>query len=131
MKKLFLLLLVLSLLVASPVLGGHSLPKSGDYLKYCLETIKTYEGKSADKSAAGVCLGFVEGTIGMHVVLTASSQAIPLYCLEEHNITSFEATKIWVEYLENNPQNLDKLSIITFVLAIRGAFPCSESKTGE
>ena len=131
MKKLQLLLLVLSLLVASPSLGGHPLSTSGDYLKYCQESIKVYEGKSADKSAAGSCLGFVEGAIGMHAALNASGKATPFYCMAEHGISSFDAISIWNEYLENNPRNLDKSPIITFILAIRKVFPCSESQTDK
>ena len=125
MKKL-LLLIVLSLLIASPSLGGAPLPTSGDYLKYCQESMKVYEGEVADKSAAGVCLGFVEGAIGMHVALYASGQSTPFYCMTDHGISSFDAIAIWIKYLEKNSQKLNKSPIISFILAIRETFPCSE-----
>jgi len=129
MKKLSLLLLVLSFLVASPVLAEHAISTSGDYLIYCQESIKAYEGKSADVSAASFCLGFVEAAIGMHFVLTASQHAVPYYCMPENEVSSFEASLIWYKYLTNHPQKLTNAPIITFVLAMSEAFPCTESKT--
>ena len=131
MKKQFLLFLTLSLLVASPVLAGHAIPTSGDYLAYCQESIKVYEGKSADKSKADVCLGFVEGAISMHFVLTATDRATPYYCMSEYGIDSLDSIPIWIEYLENNPQKLKNAPIITFLLAISEVCPCTEHKTGK
>jgi hypothetical protein len=127
MKKLFMLLLVLSLLVASPVLGGHALPTSGDYLKYCQESIKVYEDKHADKLAAAECLGFVEGAIGMHAALNAFGQSTPFYCMPEHGVDSFDATTTWVKYLEKNPQKLDKQPVLSFLLAMKEAFRCPQN----
>jgi hypothetical protein len=128
MKKLFLIFLVLSLLVASPVLGGQAIPTSADYLKYCQETIKAYEGGAADKSSAGSCLGYVEGALGMHAAFSASGQGKPFYCMPEQGISSFDAVSIWVEYLENNPQKLSNAPVITFILSLNRLYPCVNSK---
>jgi hypothetical protein len=131
MKKQFLLLIILSLFIASPVLGGYATPTSGDYLKYCQESIKVYEGKSVDISTANSCIGFVEGALGMHEAFKFLGQGNPFYCIPEHSISSFDIIPIWVEYLENNPQILDKSPLITFILSMSKTFPCTEPKTGE
>jgi hypothetical protein len=131
LKKQIILLLIVSILVASPLQGGHAIPTSGDYLLYCQQNIKLYESKRADESTASVCLGFVEGAIGMHAAFTASDQAIPSLCLPEHGIGSFDAISIWHNYLENNQDLLEKAPITTFISALSETYPCPESKTGE
>jgi len=126
MKIFPLILLALSLLVSSPVLGGQAIPTSADYLKYCQETIKIYGGGTGDKASAGSCLGYVEGVLGMHAAFSASDQGKPFYCMPEEGISSFDAISIWVQYLENNPQKLNNAPVITFILAIIGYFPCTK-----
>ena len=76
-------------------------------------------------------LGYVEAAIGMHFVLTASDRATPFYCMPEHGIASYNAISIWTKYLENNPQKLKNAPVITFILAISEAFPCTEPRTEE
>ena len=125
MKKLTLFLIAISLIVVSPALGGHAIPTSGDYLKYCQESIKVLEGSPADKSAASSCIGYVEASIGMHEVFNASGQGNPFYCIPENGLSTFDAISIWIKYLENNPQKLNNSPAITFILAISEAYLCS------
>jgi len=118
------LFLVVLLFAASPAWGGNAISVSGDYLAYCQESIKIYGGKSADKSASSSCLGFVEGSIGMHAVFDTSGQGTPFYCVSESGISISGAIAIWVDFLENNPEKLGNSPAITFILAMREAYPC-------
>jgi len=87
--------------------------------------MKVYEGETADRSAASTCLGFVEGTIGMHAVFATSGKGTPFYCIPEDGISGFGAIAIWVDYLENHPEKLDNTPVITFILAMGESYPCS------
>ena len=131
MIRLTLIMIAVSWAVASSALADHTLPTSGDYQAYCQESIKVYDGKPADQSAAGICLGFVEGAMEMHAALNASDGATPFYCMSEHGISGFDAILTWNKYLKNHQDELGKSPIITFVLAIREAFPCPETQPAQ
>jgi hypothetical protein len=131
MKKYLLILASSIVLGVSPVYADHAIPTSGDYLAYCQESVKVYEGTPADKLQAGSCLGFAEGALSMHEAYKSSDQGNPFYCVSESGISSFDAISVWIRFLENNPGKLDNAPIVTFVLSMGETYPCDQSPPVE
>lgn len=125
MRKLCMLLSFLSLFAVQDAYGGNDF-SSGDYLRYCQESIKLHDGKPANKLTAGVCLGYVEGSIGMHYAHTVTDKTNLFYCMPEPSVSTIEIIHIWTEYLKKNPSKNQSKPIVTFVSAMSEAFPCKK-----
>lgn len=124
-KHTFLLIIVLVLLSSTTVIAKGL--TSADYLKYCSETVKLYNRVTADKFEAGVCLGFVDGSVSLHHVDIVTDKTNLLYCMPEANISTINIITLWIKYLEKHPKMLEKEPIATFSSAMAEAFPCDKA----
>ena len=127
MKKQTLLLLAISLFIASPVMAMH-FTQSALYLDVCKELRKAMETeKDFDAEKAPVCMGFITGASKMHDDLAYSNKDVDnfakFYCLPD-GANNQQVVSAWIKYLEDNPQELNLEPIITFKKAMKEAFPC-------
>ena len=130
MKKLALLLIISSLFVASPVLGVHN---SAGWLSECKEGVKFLNNEPCDLAKVNHCMGFIIGADQMLSKVSAANQDIEinqLYC-RPFDLVTAQTIRIWVEYLENNPQELNLSPIETFSSAMTEAFPCPEPQPSK
>ena len=124
MKKLTLLLVVISLFVAFPAMAmdGKTL------LDSCTDGIKMLENdKTADEFNAGACKGFILGSIQVHSIYTDVFKARPYYCVPE-NVTIPQLVRITSKHLKNHPEFLHMGAALSVHNAMVETFPCSQSQ---
>jgi len=134
MKKLVLLLVAVSLFMASPIMAMH-FTQSALYLNVCKELQKAMETeKDYDSEKAPVCMGFVTGATKMHDDLAYLNKDVDnfakFYCLPD-GANYEQIVSAWVKYLEDNPRELNLEPIITFNKAMKESFPCTESQPSK
>ena len=126
MKKLVLLLVVVSLFIASPVLAANGKKLLND----CNNVIKYQQNKS-DKTVsvlgAGLCYGYIGSTIDTHASLTEFFNRDKLFC-SPADLKSGDAARIVVNYLKKYPQKSNELAYDLVLEALIEAFPCLQSK---
>jgi hypothetical protein len=120
MKKLIMLIATVSLFVASPVMAidGNVL------LESCTDGIKMLENdKSADEFNAGVCKGFILGSLQVHSLYTDVYKVKGFYCVPE-NASIGQLVRITSKYLKTHPENLHLGAAVSVHNAMIVAFPC-------
>ena len=128
MKKLTVLLVAVSLFMASPVKADFT--KSLYYLNACNELKKLMDGEeSLDTAQAHACIGFVTGATRMRTITAYLNKNdgnfTDTYCAEDGGSTQ-QVVLIWHKFLEDNPQDLHVEPILTFIKAMQEAFPCPQ-----
>ncbi len=94
--------------IAMKVLGGN--PIMGDQFKA--------------GAASGMCLGLVQGVVGMGYLW--QDTGAHYYCLPEEEFSTKQAVRVILKYLEDNPAELHRRALVLLVRAFMDAFPCEE-----
>jgi len=128
MKKFTLLLVVLSLFVASPVMAQKQVEL--ETTKYLYDTCKNAGVKGANAYNAIFCRTFINGAMNAHVHLTSTYQLPRQYCLPMADVES-KIAGIFTKYVEEHPQYLNKPAIFNLYYALHGAFPCLETEPSK
>jgi len=97
-------------------------------LQECSEILHFAETGYLDETSTGApfCMGMVNGMMVMNAIYSAQSGNTPLFCPPETTITNAEGARIVVQYLEANPQQLDKDPGSLMYFAFRDAYPCPQ-----
>jgi hypothetical protein len=123
MKKLALLLVVASLLVASPVMAGPFM-NGNDLQKYCSIMDQPSDSHSMiDAQHMGICFGFIEAFNDFHSSLLTLDDFVPLFCIPEKATVS-QLIQVVSKYLKENPEKLHLDASYLIIHALREAFPC-------
>jgi len=128
MKKLTLLLVVLSLLVASPVMAQKQVePVTTQYLyNSCMDV--AYKDDTLTTST--YCRAFIQGAVNADKHLTSYYNFPKRYCLPAANVEK-EIAGIFIKVAEENPIFFKKPAISTLYYALQNAFPCTESQLSK
>ena len=126
MKKMALLLVAVSLFVASPVMatdGKTLLQKCREYTRFLGDRYNpTIEFADIYK-----CLGLVEGTTNTHDILTINSGKQGMYCQPSTSQVELEKnTSIVLKYLKEHPEELHLSASYLILKALKETFPCSK-----
>ena len=107
-----------SYLAPDPQTGPASGPSSIDLMKQC------FAGTDGITITNAPCVGYMAGYLGAVRISASISQGFPI-CLPENGITNEAVVSQVSDYLETNPDALDKSarSVVFFVLAT--AYPCT------
>jgi len=107
-----------SYLAPDPQIGPASGPSSIDLMKQC------FAGTDGVTITNAPCVGYMAGYLGAVRISASISQGFPI-CLPESGVTNEVVVSQVSDYLEANPDALDKSarSVVFFVLA--NAYPCS------
>ena len=124
MKKLILLLFVVSLFMVSPVMAGNykAYVSGRDLIERC----DTENIGANTKFIFPNCMGYIAATIDTHESLVRSGESKPLYCKPaRHDLT--EMHKYVCKYLNDNPELLLKNASELILQALTELFPCTGS----
>jgi hypothetical protein len=91
------------------------------------------EGKQpVEMPSAGLlsCSRYIDGIIDMQAVMIGLGGDSPLFCLPKAGVPIDQAMKIFVEWVNEHPEDLHKAARITVVLALNAAYPCPWPKGG-
>lgn len=107
-----------SYLAPDPQTGPASGPSSIDLMKQC------FAGTDGITITNAPCVGYMAGYLGAVRISSSISEGFPI-CLPESGVTNEAVVSQVSEYLEDNPDALDKSarSVVFFVLA--SAYPCT------
>lgn len=104
-----------------------------ELLGQCQDLLRVYDGSSAkDLSAAGQCLGKLDGTIaGLEVArgfyMDDVKQPLrPIICWPKYVVTKDQSLRIVVKYLKEHPENLHLGDSTLITVALIYAFPCGK-----
>ena len=125
MKKLTLLVIVVSLFISSPVIAENykAYVTGRDLIERCdTENIGTMT-----KFIFPNCMGYIAATIDTHENLVRAGGSKPLFCKPaNHDLT--EMHKIVCKYLNENPELLHNNASELVLKALAELFPCEESQ---
>lgn len=122
MEKLSILILLVSLFVATPEIS-FGIEDGNQLLDECSHALKGPESYGLNFIAASRCFGYLEGITSTSFLYQRRGTET-LFCLPENSIQNIEATKIVVKYLENHPEQLHKHKLILAIDAFTQAYPC-------
>jgi hypothetical protein len=117
-KTLFIGLIVFCF-IANP---AFAMPERGDDLLWGLTAQGADEIKAVSSQA--VCFGYVSGMIDSYKILSAVNPSIRFICLPRQGISTDQATRIIVKWLQEHPERLHETPRILVFDALRSAFPC-------
>jgi hypothetical protein len=121
MKKLLLLFVAISLVIASPVMAVNykAFVNGRDLIERC-----DTENGATNKFVLPNCLGYIAGVIDLHESLLRTETVKPIFCKpERHDLT--EMHKIVCIFLKENPDSLLESASDLVIQALTELFPCS------
>src|SRR5690606_6220435 len=99
-------------------------------LKDCEAAIK-YESRTQDLTGTemqtGICIGFIQAILNTQIKAHAF---LPYYwqaCFPSSGISTMQAIRITVKYLQDNPQLLDITASSLVMASMSSAYPCRDS----
>ena len=122
MKKLALLLVVVSLFVASPVMAENykAYVTGRDLIERC--------GTENDPTKMGTlpnCIGYIAAVIDLHESFVRADATKPIFCKPyRHDLT--EMHKVVCKFLKENPNLLINSASDLVIQAMTELFPCSK-----
>ncbi|MBW2467630.1 MAG: hypothetical protein JRF02_10050 [Deltaproteobacteria bacterium] len=128
MKKTALLIAVLSMFIDSPVMAEKQVEVTSTYELYgsCIDVI--YEDETLTTSA--YCKGFIQGAVNAHKYFTTYHNVPEKYCLPQA-ITEKELIKIFIKYVDEHRQVIEKPATSTLYYILDQEFPCPQSKSSK
>lgn len=70
----------------------------------------------------GLCMGFVLGAT-QFLSFWEHEGLPPIVCLPDA-VTNGQAIKIWMKFLKDHPEDLHRAALLTYLAALKIAFPC-------
>jgi len=134
MKRLSVLLVVLFVLA-----GSHASAKSSNYVftgqdiyESCRHALAGLDKTGEyDDHRFGVCAGYIAGIVDFHTVATTvESLPFDMFCLPK-NITTAQVIRAVTQFLAGNPGKHSDLAAYLVILALREAYPCRETTSGQ
>ncbi|MCJ1886089.1 hypothetical protein LNN38_14640 [Pseudomonas sp. LA21] len=113
--------IISSALYATTVFG--SAVDGNHLLSVCHDYVAAMDGKGKLNSPfdRGYCAGMIHGTLDMAASTSDSTFRV---CLPPSSVTTSQATRVVVKYLESNPEQLHLRDTELVIMAFQNAFPC-------
>jgi hypothetical protein len=70
------------------------------------------------------CSRYIDGILDMQSVMIGLGGAFPLFCLPKSGVSVDDATKIFIKWANEHPDELHKPARVSVVVALNAAFPC-------
>jgi len=131
MKNISALLLAVTIFVAIPSTSFGEMYDGNILLEDCKQFLKYMDNKkdpSVVMSSIGYCLGYMQGHIDFQQHLEKNPAFNIEHCFPSDTSVS-QLAKITVNYLENNPNKLNKPAIEITLAAFTEYFPCTKPLT--
>ncbi|MCH8837634.1 MAG: hypothetical protein IIA60_07505 [Candidatus Marinimicrobia bacterium] len=96
-----------------------------EYLSRCNNVIRSMDDKSdtVDHGKIMSCLGFVQAFTQATIIFTNMGYELPV-CLPTDGIVNSQAVRIFVGFMEDNPELLHLEEMFLLIAAFMTAFPC-------
>ena len=98
------------------------------FLKTCAAAIKQASNDpslTAEEAFVGIsCISYVSGFVDGLALAVGSDKSKRLICLPEQNIPNEQKIRIFVKYLNANPEKLHESGRMSLLIALARAFPC-------
>jgi hypothetical protein len=134
MKRVSALLFAIIMLVGSQVQAKSSnyVFTGKDMYESCTHALTGLDRTGEyDDHRFGVCAGYIAGVVDFHTVATTvESLPADMFCLPQ-NITTAQVIRDVTQYLEDNPGKHHDLAAYLVILALRNAYPCQETTSGQ
>lgn len=124
------ILFLVAFLAATPFVHAAATTRDGNgLLTRCEAAIRLAEHpKDGDAESGAYCLGYVNGILAMAtdttVTLVNSDHRTSLPCAPAEGLTTGQAVRVVLKYLNSHPETLHKPAKSLVVFALREAFPC-------
>ena|GEM_PF-1066994 len=100
---------------------------SGDQLLFMLK------GESSTKYQTNVnryrAMGYIQGLLDSYTVFSTRDPSLNIYCMPLKGVSSSQARKVIVKWLEEHPQRLNEQARILVFHALLEAYPCITNKS--
>ena len=128
MKKLTLLLIAVSLFVASPVMAEEQVEPGTTYYLYgaCMDVV--HQDDTLTTSA--YCRAFIQGAVNTHKYYTSYYNFPSQYCMPM-TISGRNIIGIFIKFVGKNPNFMEKPAISSLHHALQEAFPCTEPQPSQ
>jgi len=115
--KIFAFITVVAISVSGPANAGYISYETGNSLLKNCESESNYE--------LGICLGFVIGVAEAANNIVGLYQITPTYCISTE-VTQGQLRKVFINYANDNPQDLHYGASDLILNAFAKAFPCGQ-----
>ena len=135
MKKLILLIITLSLFIATPVMAepeSHYSSVLGSELQIMCEEASRYYGGyiSADEVLTKECYKYISGVVDSHTAFHIKKGFAPLYCMP-NNAQLGQLAEMIYNYINEHPDSLNISAAQIIHDALGEAFPCQGIKPSK
>jgi hypothetical protein len=126
MKKISLLVFLMSFFLSSPASADDSYTDGNKILSACNELSKVLDSQlELDSFEAGRCWGYISASTDVYKVVKYGSSRI--VCIPEETEISV-LVRIVVEYLNDNPKDLNLPAFALITNALSKKFPCPQTQ---
>ena len=126
MKKLTLLLVAVSLFVASPVMAEEQVEPETTF--FLLGTCMDVVHQDDTLTSSVYCTAFIQGAINTHKYYTSYYNFPSQYCLPMA-ISERDIIGIFVKFVREHPDFIEKPAITTLHHSLKNTFPCTEPES--
>ena len=126
MKKLTLLLVAVSLFVASPVMAEEQVEPETTF--FLLGTCMDIVHQDETLTTSVYCTAFIQGAINTHKYYTSYYNFPSQYCLPMA-ISERDIIGIFVKFVREHPDFIEKPAITTLHHSLKNTFPCTEPES--
>ena len=70
------------------------------------------------------CAGYIDGILDMHSMMVGFVKAPPMFCLPQTGISVDQAMRVFMQWVERNPDKMHLGARGSVVIALGTAFPC-------
>jgi hypothetical protein len=127
MKKLTLLLVAVSLFVASPAMAEEQraeLETTYYLFGACMDAV--YQDDTLTTSA--YCRAFIKGTVNTHKYYTSYYNFPKQYCLPKA-LSERKIVGIFIKFVQVHPEFMENSALATLHHALKNAFTCTEPES--
>lgn len=75
-----------------------------------------------------LCAGYIDGMLEMHSVAVGLAGAKPFFCVPKDGISIDQAKRVFIKWVERNPNQMHESARVSVVVALAEAFPCKGSR---
>jgi len=99
---------------------------SGDQLLFML----TGEASSSFQTNVNRyrAMGYIQGLLDSYTVFSTRDPSLNIYCMPVKGVSSSQARKVIIKWLEEHPQRLDEQARLLVFHALAEAYPCITQK---
>ena len=128
MKKPTLLLVAISMFMAAPVMAKEQIELATTYYLYgtCMDAVH----QDDTLTTTVYCKAFIQGAVNTHKYFTSYYNFPSQYCLPM-TISERKIVGIFIKFVGEHPNFIEKPAISTLNYALKEAFPCTESQPSK